>query len=221
VVGIRYPLLNPDHHGFYYLENIAGLNGMDTLAEPVRFTGKRDDGREWETLGYADISGRGFEETFSREKDGGNVDWWRHSGTVQSPDGTYDKAPLRLATVGPDDFPVAMADFTGTGRLDLLVLRVNGDLDLMEFAPDFDFETADGGGEITTYTVAHDWHAPYNYYTLTDIDLDGRPDMLTRTWDGTLLAHRHRGKFDPGAPLDLFEDPVVVGTGFDQYDVVS
>jgi FG-GAP-like repeat len=220
VVGVRYPGVNAELHGFYYLENKAGLNGLDTLAEPVRFTGKRDDGREWETIGYADIAGNGLEETFSRAKDGENVDWWLHVGEVRSPDGTYDKDPLPLTSVDIADFPLAMADFTGSGKLDMLVLRANGDLDLLVFSPDFDFASSEPDHDLMTYTVARGWDA-YTYFTLTDIDLDGVPDMLTRREDGALLAFRNRGKFDPGAPADLFEEPIVVGADFNQYDVIS
>jgi hypothetical protein len=220
VVGVRYPFFNAGAHGLYVLENIAGLNGLDTLAEPVRFSGKREDGREWETMGFADIAGAGLEDTFGREKDAGGVHWWPHSGEVRSPDGTYAKDPIPLTTVEPGDFPFAMADFTGSGKLDLLVLRAGGDVDLLVFSPSYDFGSAEPDQAITCHTVARGWRS-YSYFTLTDVDLDGVPDLLIRDWHGNLLAFRNSGKFDEDAPLDLFEEPVLVGTGFDQYDLIG
>jgi hypothetical protein len=47
------------------------------------------------------------------------------------------------------------------------------------------------------------------------------PDILTRDHDGNLLAFRNGGKFEPNAPLGPFEEPIFVGVGLDQYDVIS
>ncbi|KNB50928.1 VCBS repeat-containing protein [Streptomyces caatingaensis] len=204
-------------HGLYLLRN-NGLNGLETLGEPLRISGKRDD-KEWETLAAADVSGTGCDDTVSREKDAGHVDWFRHVGQVL-PNDTWDKTPRRLTTVDVDDFPLAMADVTGNGKLDLVVLRSNGDLDVFVFADDHDFATAEGAGEGTWYTVARGWNE-YRIIASTDIDLDGRPDLLTLRHDGTLLAHRHSGSFDPRRPLETFEKPVPVAEDCWRYDVIS
>jgi hypothetical protein len=57
--------------------------------------------------------------------------------------------------------------------------------------------------------------------TITDVDGDGCPDLLGLLPDGTMLAYRHRGTFDAQRPLDTFEAPVVVGTGWDVYDILG
>jgi hypothetical protein len=112
-----------------------------------------------------------------------------------------------------------MADFTGNGNLDLLVRRANGDLDLHEFAAGPGTPDA-AAAEGAWHTVAHGWQ-DMRLMALTDIDLDGRPDMLGVRPDGTLVAYRHSGKFDQENPLGLFDEPVAIATGFEKYDVIS
>lgn len=202
-------------HGFFLLRNVGGPGEIGPFAEPIRVSSKRDDGQEWETIGFADVTGNGADDTFGRGKNAGNVDLFPHRDQGVVRDGSYEKDPVRLTDVGVDDLPVAMADFTGNGLLDLLIRRPNGDLALYEFAgrPG---TTTDG----TWHTVARGWQ-DMRLMTLTDIDLDGRPDMLALRSDGTLAAYQHSGKFDPENPLDLFLEPVEVATGFEKYDVVS
>jgi hypothetical protein len=205
-------------HGLFLFPNTGGLNGLDTLGEPMRISGKRDDGQLWETVGMADISGNGADDTFSRGWDAGNVDWFPHTGRVLRDD-TYDKTPHRLTEVAVDDFPLAMADFTGNGRLDLLVLRAGGDLDLFVFDAGHDLTTSREAGQGTWYRLAGDWKR-FQRTTLSDVDCDGNPDLLVVDEGGRLLAFRHRGKFSPENPSAVLEEPVVVGEGFAQYDVV-
>lgn len=202
-------------HGFFLLRNLGGPGEIGPFAEPVRVSGKRDDGQEWETIGFADVTGTGTDDTFGRGKDAGNVDLFPHRDRGVVKNDTFDKDPVRLTEIDVDDLPVAMADFTGNGTLDLLVRRANGDLDLYEFAGP-PGKATDG----TWHTVAHGWD-DMRLMTLADIDLDGRPDLLGLRPDGTLEAYRHSGAFDPGRPLDLFREPVTVATGFGKYDVVS
>lgn len=214
--------LNPGEngeHGFFLLQNLGGPGEIGPWSEPLRVSGKRDDGQRWETIAFADVLGTGTDDTFSKGENAGNVDVFPNRGHGAVKDDTYDKDPVRLTEIGVDDFPVAMADFTGNGRLDLLVRRTNGDLDLYVFAarPGTPEAAALPG---TWYTVAHGWQQMV-LMTLTDIDLDGRPDLLALRPDGTLAAFQHSGAFDPASPLDLFREPVVVATGFDTYDVIS
>ncbi|MGW0198984.1 FG-GAP repeat domain-containing protein [Nonomuraea sp. NPDC003201] len=206
-------------HGFFLLRNLGGPGEIGPFADPIRVSGKRDDGREWETIGFADVTGTGPDDTFGKGKDAGNVDVFPHRDQGVVRNDTYDKDPVRLTEVGVDDLPVAMADFTGNGNLDLLVRRANGDLDLYEFAAPPGTPAA-ATTEGTWYTVAHGWQ-DMRLVTLTDIDLDGRPDLLGLRPDGTLEAYVHSGKFRPEDPLDLFREPVTVGTGFGKYDVIS
>ncbi|GGL18663.1 hypothetical protein Sme01_74010 [Sphaerisporangium melleum] len=206
-------------HGFFLLRNLGQGAEIGPFAEPMRVSGRRDDGQKWETIGFADVTGTGTDDTFGRGKDAGNVDVFPHRDRGVVRDDTYDKDPVRLTEVGVDDLPVAMADFTGNGDLDLLVRRANGDLDLYEFAarPGTPAAAATAG---TWHTVARGWQ-DMRLMALTDIDLDGRPDLLGVGADGTLVAYRHSGGFDPRHPLGLFREPVAIATGFEKYDVLS
>ncbi|MEU2208619.1 hypothetical protein AB0B95_08665 [Streptomyces hygroscopicus] len=47
----------------------------------------------------------------------------------------------------------------------------------------------------------------------TDINGDGRPDLLGLRQDGTLVAHAHSGAFDPENPTAVLREPVVVAKG--------
>ncbi|MFF3546779.1 FG-GAP repeat domain-containing protein [Streptomyces platensis] len=205
--------VNTDHpHGVYLYENKGGLNGLNTLSEPIRMSGRRDDGRIWESIGVADVSGDGKDDTFGRESELGHVDWFRNTGNVVEND-TFDKTPQRLTVTEPTDFPFGMADVTGTGRLDLLILRDNGDLCVYEFPPGPDGFVGDGAGQGTWYTVGNlgaDWNPLEDALAVTDIDLDGKPDLLVRQRDGVLVAYAHSGTFDRKKPMNTFHPPVAV-----------
>jgi hypothetical protein len=200
--------------GVFLFYNKAGLNGMDTLTPPIAISGARPDKR-WETLGIRDLTGNGVDDMFGRGKDAGNVDGFYNRGMVVEND-TYDREPVPLTTVDVADFPLAMADFTGSGRDDLLVLRGNGDLEIYEFPADI----TDGNATGQWFTIGNGWQA-YRSIAVTDIDLDGKPDLLTLGEDGTLRAHVHSGKFDPDRPTDLFSEPEVLFTGWTDFDVVT
>jgi len=201
---------NPDR-GVFLLYNKAGLNGMDTLTPRIAISGARPDKR-WETLGIRDLTGNGVDDMFGRGMDAGNVDGFLNRGMVVEND-TYDREPVPLTTVDVADFPLAMADFTGTGRDDLLVLRSNGDMDVYEFG---DQESEEG----RWFTIARGWDG-LRSIAVTDIDMDGRPDLLTLDGTGTLHVHVHSGKFDPDRPEELFDRPQVLFTGWSDVDVVT
>jgi hypothetical protein len=205
--------------GFFLLQNTGAPGEFGPFSEPLRVSGKRDDGRRWETIGFADLTGSGTDDIFARGEEVGDVDAFLNHGAGVVRNNTYSRDPVALTQVTVDDFPFAMADFTGNGRLDLLVRRKNGDLDLYEFPGDPGTPAAQGAGG-SWHTIAHGWH-DMMMMTLTDIDLDGKPDLLGLRPDGTLNAYVHSGKFDPANPLDTLQEPVPVGTGFQKYDVIS
>lgn len=216
VLGLSMRPMN-SHHGIFLYPNKGGLDGLDTLADPIRISGARDD-KKWETLGIYDVDLDGCDDMFGREQDAGNVDAFFNRREVKENE-TYDKAAHRLVTVDVDDFPFAMADITGTGRPDLLVRRKNGDLDVYEFAHD---ESGDGPwwrGEGRWFTLGRGWQE-YEIITVTDLDLDGRPDLMGLRGDGTLVAHLNNG-WDPSAPRDTLGAPEVVATGWQKFSVVS
>jgi hypothetical protein len=187
---------NPEK-GVFLFYNKAGLNGMDTLTPRIAISGARPDKR-WETLGIRDLTGNGVDDMFGRGMHAGNVDGFLNRGVVVEND-TYDREPVPLTTVDVADFPLAMADFTGTGRDDLLVLRGNGDVEIYEFP---DQESAQG----RWFTVARGWGAMRSI-AVTDIDLDGRPDVLTLDDGGVLRVHVHNRKFDPDRPRSCSVHP--------------
>lgn len=205
--------------GFFLLRNTGKPGEIGPFSEPLRVSGKRDDGRRWETIGFADLTGTGTDDIFARGEGAGNVDTFLHLENGVFKDHTYSIDPVPLTEITVDDFPFAMADFTGNGNPDLVVRRANGDVDLYEF-PGRPGTPAAAGTSGTWYTIAHGWH-DMMMMTVTDIDLDGKPDLLGLRPDGTLNAYVHSGKFDPDNPLATLQDPVPVGTGFEKCDVIS
>ncbi|MFF2327306.1 MULTISPECIES: hypothetical protein [unclassified Streptomyces] len=206
--------------GFFYYPNTGAVGEIAPFTEPpVRISGKLDDGRLWETFGFADVLGTGKDDIFSRGENAGNVDIFRHENVGIIKDDTYSRDPLALTTLDVSDFPFAMADFTGNGNLDLLVRRANGDIDLFEFPfkPGLEHADATSGN---WYTIARGWQ-DMKFLTHTDVDLDGKPDLLALRPDGTLAAYVHTGEFDRENPESIFSEPVTVATGFGTYDTVS
>ncbi|MEH1101750.1 FG-GAP repeat domain-containing protein [Micromonospora sp. CPCC 205561] len=217
VIGVSVSHMN-ETHGIFLYPNRGGLNGLDTLGEPIRISGSRDD-KKWETLGIADVDLDGCDDMFGREKDAGNVDAFFNQRQVRQNE-TYDRTAHRMVTVDVEDFPLAMADVTGTGRPDLLVRRANGDLDVYEFAHNTSGEGPWWRGEGRWFTLGRGWQE-FTQIAVTDIDLDGRPDLLAVRADGTLVVHLHTGKFDPDRPAATLSAAEVVATGWQKYSVVS
>ncbi|WP_089001693.1 FG-GAP repeat domain-containing protein [Micromonospora echinofusca] len=217
VIGVSMTYANATH-GIFLYPNKGGLNGLDTLGEPIRISGARDD-KKWETLGIADVDMDGCDDMFGREQNAGNVDAFFNQREVKQNE-TYDRTAHRLVTVDVNDFPLAMADITGTGRPDLLVRRANGDLDLYEFAHNTSGEGQWWQGEGRWYTLGRGWQE-FAHISVTDIDLDGRPDLLAVRADGTLVVHLHNGKFAPDRPDATMSAPEVIATGWQKYSVVS
>ncbi|WP_256442403.1 VCBS repeat-containing protein [Micromonospora sp. C31] len=217
VIGVSMSFMNPTH-GIFLYPNKGGLNGLDTLGEPIRISGARDD-KKWETLGIADMDLDGCDDMFGREQDAGHVDAFFNQRQVRQNE-TYDRTAHRMVTVDVEDFPLAMADVTGTGRPDLLVRRANGDLDLYEFAQNTSGEGPWWREEGQWFTLGRGWQE-FAHVVVTDIDLDGRPDLLVVRADGTLVVHLHNGKFDPEQPSATFSAPKVLATGWQKYSVVS
>lgn len=71
-----------------------------------------------------------------------------------------------------------------------------------------------GAGEW--YTISRGWDG-VRAIDITDIDGDGKPDLLALRVDGTLVAHVHQGVFDPERPLSTFREPVAVAVGWNDF----
>lgn len=184
--------------------NVAGLDGLDTLGERMHVGGKRPEVM-YDSLALADLTGDGKVDCFGRQVGTGKIDGIRNLG-INGLD-TW-AAPEPMIEVRKTDWPIGMADVTGTGKLDLIIRRDNGDLAVHDF------------GVGRWYTVSHGWDA-MRLIDITDIDGDGRPDMLGLRKDGTLVAYQHRGTFDADDPAKTFCEPVPVATGWTEFDYIS
>jgi hypothetical protein len=195
----------------FLFANENGLAGLDTLAEPVQIGSKLAE-VNYDSIGLADLDGDGRIDCFGRQQGTGQIDSILNLG-INGMD-TWAE-PVPLAEVRTNDWPVAMADITGNGELDLVVRRVNGDLAVFEFA------SGDRTGDGRWYTVAHGWGSMKNI-SVADVNGDGRPDLIgVREDDGTVLAFTHSAVFDPENPLRTFQAPVVVANGWTEFDFIS
>jgi hypothetical protein len=101
-------------------------------------------------------------------------------------DGTFQAAQIVLENVGPD--AVAMADFNGDGKLDLAVS--------LEIRPyDWDVEIVPGNGDGTfgpgqPAGLSDDL---ISGVTVSDVDLDGKPDFAVSAGGGRTLGFRGKG----------------------------
>ncbi|MFI0743260.1 FG-GAP repeat domain-containing protein [Streptomyces sp. NPDC021100] len=208
--------LTIEEQGYIFL-NRGGLDGPNTLADPVHIGGKLPD-IAYDTIALADMNDDGKTDIIGRQAGTARIDIIPFGGEV---DGLQSFAPpIRLATLGPTDIPLGAADVTGGGRVELLVLRDNGDLAVHRPA-DRGFD-ADGEplGEGEWFTLGHGWD-DLRIVDVTDINGNGRPDLLGLRADGTLVAHAHSGTFDPADPSGLYGEPVVVAEGWDDVNAIS
>jgi hypothetical protein len=202
--------LTIEEQGYIYL-NKDGMNGLETFAEPVHVGGKRPD-IVYDTIAIADLNGAGKTDIIGRQVGGRLIDVVPFNGSVDGTNSFGD--PYRFAVIGEDDIPVGAADVTGDGKVDLLVLHPDGDLSVLEPTGD---ETDDGG---TWHRIGTGWDRA-TIISVSDVTGDGRPDLLALHDDGTLHAHVHSGKFDPAEPAAVFAEPVVVATGWTEYNAIS
>ncbi|MFF4402805.1 FG-GAP repeat domain-containing protein [Streptomyces sp. NPDC001480] len=198
--------------------NQGGLDGLNTLGEALHVGGKLPD-VSYDTIAIGDITGSGTTDIIGRLEGTGEIHFIPSLGKV---DGTNTFGPpIHFTTLGTTDTPVGLADVTGTGEPDLLVRHPNGDLSAVDF---FAAGKREDGypaeGEGTWYPVGRGFDA-YRTLTITDVNGDGKPDLVGVRADGALVAHTHSRVFDPGNPLATFQAPVAVGAGWDHYANIS
>jgi hypothetical protein len=174
----------------------------------------------YHTLVVADIDSDGQADIVGREAGDGNV----VAMVNESTGGSFAMAPpKKLATMTNTDYFVGMADVTGTGRPDLVVSRLKGIIAAYEFSPGQGsrpgsiLSSADGGLWYPLIEVA----GGIRIVAVTDVDGDGWPDILGVRSDGALLAYQHGGVFWPQDPMATYLDPVVIGTGWDEFDIIA
>lgn len=197
--------------------NQGGLDGLHTLGEPIHVGGKPPE-RTYDTIALGDLTGDGIVDIIGRVQGTGEIHRILHQGKVDGPN-TF-APPADFALIDTTDLPVGLADITGSGEPDLLVRRADGALvchevyaggkgkDALPLAP---------GGR---YALGGGWDEA-KVIDITDIDGDGRPDLLALRGDGSLVVHRHGGSFDPDDPGSTFLPPVTIATNWGGYDIVS
>lgn len=207
-------LVNTADEKVYLLVNQGGLNGLETIAkEGVHIGGRLSPDISYDTLALGDLTGSGRTDCFGRLHGTTEV----HSMLNQGYQGMETFAPPKpMATLNDNEIPFGVADITGNGRMDLLLDRPDGTLLMYDMSLDEE-GTPTGTGQ--RYEIARGWEDKV-MITVTDVDGDGRPDLLGLMRDGTLLAYVHQG-FNPDSPLDTFAEPVVVATGWTSYDVIG
>jgi len=198
--------------------NTGGLNGLQTLAEDgIHIGGKLAPDIAYDTIALADITGDGRTDVFGRLAGTTEV----HSMLNQGVDGMNTFAPPKhLATIGAGEVPFGVADVTGSGRPDLLVEASDDELVIYDLFAGGADEQGNPAGPPRQYPICEGW-AGRLVVTVTDLTGDGRPDLLGLDPDGTLVAYAHRGSFDPADPRGTYAEPVVVGVGFDAYNMIG
>ncbi|MFJ2774384.1 FG-GAP repeat domain-containing protein [Streptomyces sp. NPDC087300] len=197
--------------------NQGGLDGLGTLGEAIHVGGKPPE-RAYDTIALGDLTGNGVVDIIGRVQGTGDVHRIMHQGKVDAAN-TF-APPADFAVIAPADLPVGLADITGSGELDLLVRHADGTLSAHEVY-------AGGRGEDGLPLGPGGWHTLGSGWLetavidITDIDGDGRPDLLAVRPDGELVVHRHSGSFDPENPGATFLPPVAVGAGWGGFDIVS
>ncbi|MEU1313376.1 VCBS repeat-containing protein [Streptomyces cinnamoneus] len=199
-------------------QNQGGLDGLNTLGEPIHVGGKLPD-VSYDTISIGDLTGSGTTDIIGRLENTGEIHYVPSLGKV---DGTETFGPpVYFATIGSTDIPVGLADITGNGELDLIVKHSNGDLSALDFFAGGKREDGyPAGGQGTWHRIGHGFDA-YEVMNITDVNGDGKPDIMGIRADGTLMVHTHSRVFDPGNPLATFQTPVAVGTGWDLYGNIS
>lgn len=201
----------------HLLVNQGGLNGLDTIStELVHIGGRLSPEIGYDTIALADLTGDGRCDVFGRLEHTTQV----HSMLNQGFNGMETFAPPRpLAVIGEGEIPFGAADVTGNGHPDLLLDLDNGELVAYDLHAEGTDEDGNPVGKGRRYPVASGWDDKI-MITITDIDGDGRPDLLGLTRDGTLVVHRHRG-FDPDDPRATFGEAEVVATGWRSFDIIG
>jgi hypothetical protein len=159
-----------------------------------------------------DFDGDGLDDVLARRAGTGDTYIYFNNGGIQ---GTATLLAPQLLVSGPAiDVEQSMGDFTGDGVPDLLFLQNDGVMGL------FDFMAGDTGD---TYALGYGWQT-INLITLSDVNADGRPDVLgRRAADSRLLAYTHTGTWAPDAnnlAFSTLRAPVVLGTGWNINNVI-
>ncbi|HET9138243.1 VCBS repeat-containing protein, partial [Actinophytocola sp.] len=156
-----------------------------------------------------DVNADGWDDLLARRAGTGNTYVYLHSGVFNGT-ATF-QAPQLLVSGGASDVDQNMADVTLDGVPDLV--SVNGGVLLV-------FSFADN----RLFSLGYGWDT-IDSVTLTDIDGDGRTDILGRVRaNGNLQVYTHSGRWNPdqiGLAYDTYRTPLVVGLQWNINDVIT
>lgn len=158
-----------------------------------------------------DYDGDGFDDVMARRAGTGDTYIYFNNGGIDST--ATLQAPQLLISGGDGDILQTMEDVTGDGAPDLVFVQGNGIMGLFDF-------TVDGDG---TYALGYGWQT-INAITVSDVNVDGRPDVLgRRASDSALALYAHTGNWAPNSDnlaFGTFHSPVVIGTGWNINNVI-
>lgn len=156
-----------------------------------------------------DLDGDGFDDVMARRAGTGDTYVYFNNGGINGT-ATLFAPQLLVRSAGPIDAEQTMGDFTGDGIPDLLFIQHDGIMGVFSFADD------------VTYTTGWGWNS-ISMITLTDVNIDGRPDVLgRRASDGALLSYTHN-VWAPAADdtaFNMLNAPLVIGFGWNINNVI-
>jgi hypothetical protein len=201
-------VLSPDA-GCRLYRNTRGLDSFATDAETVGLSCDLS-GSAYHSKVVADIDGDGRADIVGRRAFQGQVE----TLVNEYADGVFRISHARpVATLRKTDYLVGLADVRLAGSLDLVVSRAGGELAVYALDPD-------GSGAGRWYPVL-DVPGGMRLVAVSDVCGKGRADVLCVRADGALVAFPHSGEFRPESPLATFLEPVVVGRGWDEFDLIN
>lgn len=199
-------VLYADLAGNMYLAPHSGTwNGTSTLLSSQWL------GNGWQIndLIYTyDVTGDGLDDVLARRAGTGDTYLYRNTGGTGT---AMLTVPQLVLSGGQADRDQMIGDFTRDGVPDVVFLQNDGWMGL------FDFVTGN------TYWLGYGWQG-INAVTLTDVSMDGLPDIVgRRASDGTLLSYTHTGIWRPLPNMSAYATlraPVVIGYNWQINDII-
>jgi hypothetical protein len=167
-------------------------------------------------VAFGDITGDGYDDIVAR---GAGTDYaylYQHSGVLNGTS-TF-LAPVPLVYGVQHTVELNLADVTLDGYLDVLYLEPADTLGVFSFRDGPKNENGNPTG--AQWDIGYGWSS-INAITVTDVNRDGRPDVLGRNGWGDLLAYPHAPLWDQYNPLGTLQGSVHLGSGWQTNNVIS
>jgi hypothetical protein len=162
-----------------------------------------------DTFTLADLDGDGRTDCLCREAGTGRIYAFHNRGIDSA---ALWSAPEPLVTISRGDWPLGVMSPSGNGDSALATRRADGELALYPLTGDHPAGTS--------YRVSAGWHE-MKLICLTDLDDDGRTDLLGVNLEGTVLAYIRSHEPVPGEPFSMFHEPVPVAVGWHDFDFIG